>query len=106
MYVRAAHVNVTDVSIRDRHGAISEGPLLLSERARDHDAVGRSGGSQQETESHGQGGPTHSAGIYAPPQITIHTLYFPVTTLVALSCIPCPTVPTHVQLLLLHLSQY
>ena len=62
MYVRAAHVNVTDVSIRDRHGAISEGPLLLSERARDHDAVGRSGGSQQETESHGQGGPTHSAG--------------------------------------------
>ena len=48
--IRAAHVNVADVSIGERHGAISEGPLLLTERAKDHDAVGRSGGSQQETE--------------------------------------------------------
>ena len=48
--VRVAHINVADVSIGERHGATSEGPLLLTERAKDHDAVGRSGGSQQETE--------------------------------------------------------
>ena len=49
MHVRAAHINVADVSIGKGQGAISECPLFHTESVRDHDAVGGCGGSQQET---------------------------------------------------------